>query len=99
MQTVRSCGANVVSTATFADHHLFSSHDIASLESQASQSETPCDLIVCTGKDLAKIDAIRLGRYDLWSLDIEMQVRTGEAILGEYLQRMLASIPPEPSIA
>ena len=95
LQTVRSCGATIVSTSTFADHHLFSSSDIQALEALANQSDTPCDLIVCTGKDLAKIDATHLGRHELWSLDIEMQIRTGEEILGEYLERIFASIPAE----
>jgi tetraacyldisaccharide 4'-kinase len=92
LQTLRTCGANVVSSAIFSDHHNYSAADIESLERQASTTETRCDAIICTGKDLAKIDAKRIGQYELWSLDIELRIRTGAAILEEYLERVVSSI-------
>ena len=94
LQTVRSCGANVIASATFPDHHNYAAHDIEALSVQAEQCESLCDAIVCTGKDLAKIDAPRIGQFELWSLDIEMSVRSGEAILDEFLDRIMAIVSP-----
>jgi tetraacyldisaccharide 4'-kinase len=95
LQTLRTCGANILLTSTFPDHHNFTAQDIQSLETQAMECDEACEAIVCTGKDLAKIDAPRIGHCELWSLDIEMRVRSGEAVLCEYLERVLANIPKE----
>ncbi len=95
LQTLRTCGANVLSTATFADHHNYSAHDIQALAIQAGLCDSPCEAIVCTGKDLAKIDTPRIGNFELWCLDIEMCIRSGETILDEYLERILNHIPPD----
>ena len=47
---------------------------------------------ICSGKDLAKIDSPRIGQFELWSLDIELKIRTGAEILEEFLERVVASI-------
>jgi hypothetical protein len=65
------------------------------LGKQASDSEVKCDAILCTGKDLAKIDSLRIGQFELWSLDIELTIRTGTEILQEYLQRIVESVAIE----
>ncbi len=95
MQTLRSCGANVVSSMFFPDHHNYSSHDIHSLEKEANEGDIPCDAILCTGKDLAKIDSPRIGKYELWCLDVELTIRTGTPILEEFLNRIVDSIPTD----
>ncbi len=92
LQTLRSSGANVISSMTFPDHHDYLSEDIRMIEKQAKDLEIQCDAILCTGKDLAKIDTTRIGPYELWSLDIELTIRTGAAILEEFLERVLTSI-------
>lgn len=95
MQTLRSCGAIVVANMTFPDHHSYSSQDIQSLEKQANESNVECEAIICTGKDLAKIDSNHVGKYELWSLDIELTIRTGAPILEEFLKRIVARVATE----
>ena len=95
MQTIRSCGANLVTSMTFPDHHNYSSHDIHLLEKQARECKPGCNAIICTGKDLAKIDTPRIGKFELWSLDIELRIRTGAEILEEFLERVVARISTE----
>ena len=95
LQTLRTCGADVVAAVTFPDHHDYSAADIDSIRRQASTTEIPCDAIICTGKDLAKIDSVRIGQYELWSLEIELRIRTGATILEEFLCRVAASIDHE----
>lgn len=92
LQTLQTCGANVVASVIFPDHHNYSAADIESIGKQANTSETPCDSIICTGKDLAKIDSLRIGVHELWSLDIELRIRTGQTILEEYLERIATSV-------
>ena len=95
MQTIRGCGANLVASMTFPDHHNYSAHDIQSLEKQARECEPICDAIICTGKDLSKIDTPRIGQFEVWSLDVELKIRTGAEILNEYLERVVAGISTE----
>lgn len=95
LQTIRGCGANLVASMTFPDHHNYSLHDIQLVEKQARECESGCDAIICTGKDLAKIDSPRIGQFELWSLDIELRIRTGAEILEEFLERVVASISAE----
>jgi tetraacyldisaccharide-1-P 4'-kinase len=82
----------VVGSTAFPDHHNYSAQDIQLLGKQASECDVTCDAILCSGKDLAKIDSMRIGQYELWSLDVELTIRTGTAILEEYLERIVASV-------
>jgi tetraacyldisaccharide 4'-kinase len=86
--TLRKQGLDVIDHMIFPDHHPFSQHDIASMERRASECDVTPQAIVCTGKDLAKLGADRLGRWELWALRIEMKVRTGADILDEHLVRI-----------
>ncbi len=81
-QTLRDQHAIIVDEMIFPDHHPYTATDLQSIERRI---ENGCDAIVCTGKDLAKIEMTQLGRYPLWSLDVELRIRAGEAILAEYL--------------
>ena len=85
----------MVASMTFPDHHNYSLHDIQVVEKQARECESGCDAIICTGKDLAKIDTPRIGQFELWSLDIELRLRTGAEILEEFLERVVARISAE----
>jgi len=90
--TLRKNHVCVLEHLVFPDHHPFSQADIASIEGRISSMDRVPDAIVCTGKDLAKLGACRIAGRELWALRVEMQVRTGEDILGEHLQRILARI-------
>ncbi|MEQ1826630.1 MAG: tetraacyldisaccharide 4'-kinase, partial [Pirellula sp.] len=86
--TLKSCGATVLEAISFPDHHPYSALDMADVERRAASCSAACEAIVCTGKDLAKIDVPRLGAYPLWSLDVELRIRTGADVLNEYLDRI-----------
>lgn len=86
--TLRKQGLDVVDHLIFPDHHPFSQQDIAGIERRASECQVAPQAIVCTGKDLAKLGADRLGRWELWALKIEMRIRTGADILDEHLVRI-----------
>lgn len=90
--TLRKNNVHVLEHMIFPDHHPFSQVDIASIAERISAMDPVPDAIVCTGKDLAKLGACRIAGRELWALRVEMQVRTGEDILGEHLQRILERI-------
>ncbi len=85
--TLESCGAILLERLSFPDHHPYDATDVANVE-QSARSKASCDAIICTGKDLAKIDVPSLGPFPLWSLDVELRLRTGAEVLDEYLERV-----------
>ena len=73
----------------FPDHHDYTSQNMRDIEQQARGNAIPVEAILCTGKDLAKIDIPRLGTFGVWSLDVELRIRTGAEVLDEHLERIL----------
>ena len=90
--TLRKNSVRMLEHLVFPDHHPFSQTDIASIADRITAMDPVPDAIVCTGKDLAKLGACRIAGRELWALRVEMQVRTGEDILDEHLQRILERI-------
>jgi len=54
LETVKSCGANIVYFQAFSDHHFFSAHEIEELVSWKKQSNV--DFLLTTEKDWIRID-------------------------------------------
>jgi hypothetical protein len=52
----------------------------------------PPQVILCTGKDLAKLSSDRIGQIPLWALEIELQIVSGAEVLDEHLERLCESI-------
>lgn len=93
VQTLRDSGANVLEHMTFPDHHLYTLTDVQTIEKTIREKHSDCEAIICTGKDLAKLNAPRIGRWPLWSLDIEITIVAGTDILDDFLKRIIEQIP------
>lgn len=89
LQTLRTCGAIVAGNMSFPDHHDYDAQNMRDIEQQARENAIPIEAILCTGKDLAKIDIPHLGTTGVWSLDVELRIRTGAEVLDEHLERIL----------
>jgi tetraacyldisaccharide 4'-kinase len=87
-QTLRHCGATMVERVSFPDHHAYLAGDVQEIQRIATSCNPKCDAIICTGKDLAKLATPSLGRFPLWSLDVELTVLTGAQVLNEHLERI-----------
>jgi tetraacyldisaccharide 4'-kinase len=82
-------GYRIAAFHRFPDHHLFSRQDIAALE--RSLVEQPAlDAVVCTCKDLVKLDISQIGSLPLWALAISIDVTDGLPLLEVELDRVLA---------
>ncbi|MCY3008226.1 MAG: tetraacyldisaccharide 4'-kinase [Planctomycetota bacterium] len=92
-QTLQSLGANVVNKIVFPDHHDYQAGDIREIAVAAETID--CDAIICTGKDLAKIDVSMIERFPIYSLDIEMEILFGKEILEDHLKEIIRQIPQE----
>jgi tetraacyldisaccharide 4'-kinase len=89
--TVSRCGAEIVDRQSFADHYAFQTDDLERL-SQKTALNPNIDLILCTGKDLAKIHMDHLGSKPLFAVDVELTIRLGEAALEERLEQLFRTI-------
>ncbi len=86
--TLAECGLHVVAMREFPDHHVFDRKDIDSL-CRWAENQTGIEAVVCTHKDLVKIEAERLGGRPLWALVIGVEVLRGENALTSRLQSLL----------
>ena len=90
--TVRRCGCTLEGEIAYHDHHRYSAQDLEQIERRIAQLPS-IDWVVCTGKDLAKLEITHLGGKPLWMLEIDLRIRQGDAALEEKLSRILAALP------
>ena len=74
--TLDQCGFKLSSFRPFGDHHDYTREDIESLGQWANQSGA--QVVVCTHKDLVKIQVPRLGEVPLWAVAIEAEFLSGQ---------------------
>jgi tetraacyldisaccharide 4'-kinase len=86
--TVQSCGCELVDFREFPDHHPFLDKDVADLEAWADGLENVAT-ILCTHKDLVKINRPQLGPHSLWALTIRLDIDEGKDRLESRLRSLL----------
>lgn len=91
-KTLASLGAEIVGHETYPDHHPYARTDIERLESIVLQSDRPMDAVICTGKDLSKLELSAIGAAPLYALQISMHIQAGKDILEEHLERVLQRV-------
>ncbi len=85
--TLQSCGCRVLGFREFPDHHRYARADLDQLSAWAKT--LGASMLLCTGKDLAKIAAERLGKVPLWAVGIELEFLGGRQLLESRLQTLL----------
>jgi tetraacyldisaccharide 4'-kinase len=89
--TIRRSGVELVGNQTFPDHYEFKAEDLASL-SKTIDSLPTVDMVLCTGKDLAKLHIDQLGSNPLFAVDIELTIRLGREAFEERLEEIQRAI-------
>ena len=87
-QTLQSCGYQVAGMREFPDHHRYTAADLDRLAAWADSLDVAA--ILCTGKDLVKVHAGRLGKHPCWGVEIGWEFRAGQEQLESRLAAMLA---------
>jgi tetraacyldisaccharide 4'-kinase len=90
-ETLRSAGldSHLVEFRSFADHHHYTSNDLADLARWATSLQA--DALITTQKDLVKIPQIHLGGIPLWALTIRAQITFGQEQLDSLLAPLVNS--------
>ena len=89
-RTLQSLQCEVVAWREFPDHHAFSAADVASLKDWASGQSV--DAVVCTHKDLVKLQVDNFAHFPLRALVVELQLSVGEAELQAALNRVVTPV-------
>ena len=90
--TLEQARLRVVAFREFPDHHAYDRADLAQLDRWAQTSGA--EALVCTQKDLVKIDQTMLGTMPVWALLIELAIERG---LSEFQQRLANLVPQLPA--
>ncbi len=85
--TLQTCGYHVADFREFPDHHRYTTADIDSLARWANRLEVAA--VLCTQKDLVKLDIDQLGRRPLRAVRVELTILTGRDALEAKLRTLL----------
>ena len=94
-ETLQRCGCDVVGFREFPDHYQYLEADIDELARWAHRLDVTA--VVCTGKDLVKIQHERCGDLPFWALEIALRVNAGASQLEQALARIVAKAPQSTS--
>ncbi len=89
--TVRDCGAEVIASQRLPDHDEYSPNTVLSLRTWA-ESLDQVDRVVCTHKDLVKLQTDRMGGRPLAAVTIELQITSPTESLEQMLMQIADSI-------
>ncbi|MFW6169195.1 MAG: tetraacyldisaccharide 4'-kinase [Planctomycetota bacterium] len=83
--SLEQLGCEVVAHRDFPDHFPYDGQDVADLHRWVSDL-APLDAVICTCKDLVKLDKVELGGCPLWALGIDVEVVHGLDVLERLLE-------------
>lgn len=89
-RTIERCGYQLIAWREFPDHHAYTRDEIDDLAKWAGGEGA--DAIICTHKDLVKIQVDRLGGRPLWAVGIALEFLAGRERLEIRLQTLLPKI-------
>jgi tetraacyldisaccharide 4'-kinase len=81
--TLSATGCHIAAWREFPDHHSYTPADLQSVAEAAAAAGAQS--IVCTQKDLVKVQRDELGNLPLWAVTIEMQFLSGQEALEQIV--------------
>ena len=88
--TLAACGCDVVELKEFPDHYRYSNTDMKAILSAAERLQA--EAIVCTQKDLVKINRDCLGARPLWAVRVGIKFIVGQDDFSRNLCRVTQSV-------
>ncbi len=89
--SLEQLGCQLVARRAFADHFHYDQDDLDELTNWVTEIPE-VDAVVCTCKDLVKIDAVRIANCPFWALAIDVQVVHGLDVLEQQLERVCRNV-------
>lgn len=78
IRTVENCGATVVEAITLGDHDAYGPQRMTEIRERVSELGDQVTRVVCTHKDLVKIQTDRIGGKEVATLLIELEITAGK---------------------
>lgn len=94
LHTLTSSGFEVAGFRTFPDHHPYGKQDVALLEAWGKSLPADTACLLCTHKDLVKLQTRQLGGRPLFALKIGIEITQGQELLEKRLQALLPTGSP-----
>ena len=79
-------GWRLIDFREFPDHHAYTPRDLDHLADWARRHRA--EAVLCTRKDLVKLDGDRLGMTPLWAVSVDLEILTGRETLETRLNAM-----------
>jgi tetraacyldisaccharide 4'-kinase len=92
--TLEQIEINVIASKTFPDHHRYSRADIEQVSKWVEALEG-CDALLCTQKDLVKINLHKIANVHLLAVQISTKIKRNEKVLWETIHAKMQD-PPAP---
>ncbi|KAA1258846.1 Tetraacyldisaccharide 4'-kinase [Rubripirellula obstinata] len=91
-KTVQQCGATILDRIQFPDHDDFGPAAIASLVEKIKGQRDQVEAIICTHKDLVKIQTDRLAGVPLMAISVELTFRDDPGPLYDKLTALIGVV-------
>ena len=88
--TLERLGCGIAGFHAFPDHHPFTAEDLNAIRRAAAA--TGADQLVCTGKDLVKIEPPAAKEPPLWALQTSLEISAGREALLQNVAQALDSV-------
>ncbi len=88
VRTVESCGLRIVDTLTLPDHDRYEPSTLEMIRLRLGRLGDSVSAVVCTHKDLVKLQTDRLGGLQLWALRIEIDLISGKTEFDREVTRV-----------
>ena len=85
--TLAELGLDVRESITMGDHHHYARADIELIQKTAEKHNAKA--VICTHKDLVKINVDQVDSVPLYALDINFQLKSGGTALERRIQRLI----------
>jgi tetraacyldisaccharide 4'-kinase len=85
--TLSATGCDIAAWREFPDHYAYARSDLSEL--RVSAIADSAQFVVCTQKDLVKVQQDWLGDVPVWAVAIEMQILSGKESLEKLLERVV----------
>lgn len=96
-QTLESLGAELIDRITLPDHDHFTTETMQTVIKRINRSreQQSIDRVVCTHKDLVKLQTERIAGIPLWALQIELRITENEQAMDAALDQIIARTPDD----
>lgn len=94
-RTLENLNYHVAELLEFSDHCPYDRADVERLQHWVREHAARVDAVVCTAKDIVKLQVASLGSLPLFSLQVELQLTSGRDRFDAWFEQLLTQLPQD----